>query len=198
MKRALALLGGTVVRDGSGWRTARFDERDGHGGVMGDFLRVHAVACLWRQGMGSICIVSGGRVVPGAPTVAWVNRGELVRAGVPEGCLLLEEASLNTWQQLQAVKRIIAEQGIEAVTLVSNAWHLPRIREMLLRDEALSGWQARGAVACVGAEEVLIEQDPKLWGPLVGAWRATPEFRARVALEERGIADLRVGTYRLI
>lgn len=197
MKRAIVLLGGAVICDADVWRTARLDEGDGRA-VTGDYLRVAAVACLYKRYPGSTCILSGGSVKYNAPTVAYVNKQELLRDGVPEESIRLEERSLNTWQQLQSLNTLIPDGRVDHVLIVSNTWHLPRVCAMILRDQYLSSLLQKGVIELVGAEEVLTQYDAFTWKQMLEDWYASPGLRARIELEERGISDLRSGNYRFV
>ena len=69
----------------------------------------------------------------------------LMEQGVEEECILLEEASHNTVQNLRYTARLLEEEGYDMeqdIVVVSNGFHLTRVRMLFERiwggDENLS------------------------------------------------------------
>ncbi len=56
---------------------------------------------------------------------------ELARLGVPSARLLLDEASLDTLQNVAAAARAARAEGAPFVIACSDAYHLPRVRLLL-------------------------------------------------------------------
>lgn len=62
------------------------------------------------------------------PTEASVMAQALTRAGVASERLILDEASLNTLQNVQAAVRQMREGGHPHLVICSDAYHVPRVR----------------------------------------------------------------------
>ena len=76
-------------------------------------------------------IVSGGKGHDEHDSEAAVMRDYLVAAGVPEGQILVEDISHNTYQNMICSERMMQQQGLDpdnGVLLVSNGFHLTRAR----------------------------------------------------------------------
>ncbi len=68
---------------------------------------------------------------------------ELLRAGVPEHCLLLDERSLNTRENLDAALSLLEASPTPSLAVVTCDWHLPRALGLLRR----RGLTVRGLAA---------------------------------------------------
>ena len=95
-------------------------------------------------------LCSGGAVRAG-PTEASLMAQALAESGAAEARLILDEASLDTLQNVEAAVRHAREGGHPYVVVCSDSYHLPRIRMML----ALHGVEARTG--------------PVPWGPAGGS-----------------------------
>jgi uncharacterized SAM-binding protein YcdF (DUF218 family) len=87
----------------------------------------HAVQLYRRTGPCSI-VVSGGKVdtsEPG-PTLAEAMHEFLVGQGVPDEAIVQEDQSRNTYENAALTARLLHNQGITDVMLVTDAIHLPR------------------------------------------------------------------------
>lgn len=203
-QRIVALLGGGLLCDpASGvWRTTTFEDTGDQFGVLGDRLRVLAGHCLWKHDPRITLWLLGGRgqcaELPQAPPVAQAMRQELRALGVPSDVIRTEEASGTTYRQLLALQDIIAEHTAAHIAIVSNAWHLPRIRAMLERADplaALRSLMAGGDVGLVAAEDVLTADDPAQWRDYVQSVYAQEGLRRRITLEAEGVRQIRAGSY---
>lgn len=85
-------------------------------------------AKLYREGKAPWVIVSGG-------SLAWKDGPEpesnamtelLTTMGVPKSAILRDSVSVNTYENAVYVKRILEQQGIRRVLLVTSAFHMPR------------------------------------------------------------------------
>lgn len=202
--RLVALLGGGLQRDPANgvWRTTAFEETGDRFGVLGDRLRVLAGHCLWTQDPKITLLLLGGRGQladqPDAPPVAVVMRQELQALGVPPGAMHTEEASGTTYQQLSALQRICAEHTAAPIEILSNTWHLPRVRAMLECADQLADLQqlaARDQLQLVAAEDVLTAADPVRWRDYVRSAYAHEGLQRRIAAEAEGVRQIRAGTY---
>ena len=85
----------------------------------------HAIE-LYRTGRIKKIVFTGGRGNPDEETEAAAARRFAVANGIPPEDILTEEASTNTYENLQFAKPIAAANGIETVLLVSDPLHLKR------------------------------------------------------------------------
>lgn len=184
-----AVLCGGIVLDGSRHRPTSYAEGD-HFGMLGGHVRVLAAAALSRQQPGSAFVFStgvsgkqlaalGDNVAPEAEIYAADFRRNDGR-----GDVVLETISTNTSENLTEIAKII---GNERLTLITSAYHVPRVRAMArhtgLRAEIRS------------AEAVLLAAYPGRYDAEIKVAYASPAGRQRIANESRGLADLRSGSY---
>ena len=90
--------------------------------------RLTAPLELWRQGRVKKLPVVGGDTnpVPGLPSDARRVEALLVAWGVPADRILVEERSRNTRENAIEAARIVADQQLTTLLLVTSAWHMPR------------------------------------------------------------------------
>jgi hypothetical protein len=125
-----------------------------------------------------------------------VVKRELSGEGIPEASILMEDRSGNTMSQLYESGMMISRLSIPRATIVTNAYHVPRIRAMLRYVSELSVAFDGVTIAIVSAEEILLASEPMRWGEHIVSSRSHPRMRERLLLEERGMIDLLFGTYR--
>ncbi|MEM9088970.1 MAG: YdcF family protein [Cyanobacteria bacterium P01_F01_bin.53] len=86
-------------------------------------------ARLYTQKRAPKLILSGGRVTwrgGGGPSEADDMKEIAMAMNVPESAIVLEGDSLNTRQNAVNVQKILTEQQIDSVLLVTSAIHMPR------------------------------------------------------------------------
>lgn len=91
--------------------------------------RVLYAAALYKEGKAAHILLSGG-------DISWLNEGTttpaedmasiLTAIGIPEEALWLETISQNTYENALYSKKILAENEIERILLVTSALHMPR------------------------------------------------------------------------
>ncbi|MBI9043023.1 MAG: YdcF family protein, partial [Anaerolineaceae bacterium] len=91
--------------------------------------RVLYAADLFHQGKAPMLLLSGG-------SISWMDTSlstpademaEIMkRLSVPDDVILLEEKSLNTYENALYSKEILMEKGIGKIILVTSAMHMPR------------------------------------------------------------------------
>jgi uncharacterized SAM-binding protein YcdF (DUF218 family) len=87
--------------------------------------RVRAGLELWRTGLVTRLLVSGG-VVKGGPPEAH-GMAALARAlGLPDGALLVEDRSRSTRENAERCRELMRERGLSTAILVSQPYHLRR------------------------------------------------------------------------
>lgn len=84
-------------------------------------------AALFHQGRVRHLIVCGG-LGRHPPTEAEVMRDVLASAGVPPGCISLENQSTRTVENIRNALPILANLGATEVLIVTDNYHAPRAR----------------------------------------------------------------------
>lgn len=87
----------------------------------------HAVT-LYHRGLAPRLVLTGGVGEGDTTSEAAVGRRYAYRRGVPPGALLAEEEGRTTTESLYAVAALLHEQGAERVILVSDPFHMLRLR----------------------------------------------------------------------
>jgi len=94
------------------------------------YSRILEAVRLYRgcRASGKPCalIISGGDPLRLGGTEAAVYRGEALGLGVPDGDVILEPRSLNTFQNAQFCGEILRAGGYDQVVLVTSALHMKR------------------------------------------------------------------------
>jgi uncharacterized SAM-binding protein YcdF (DUF218 family) len=97
--------------------------------------RVFYGAQLYREGKAPFVIASGGRIEwRGDGRSESADIAEILKVlGVPDAAILQDPTSLNTYENAVNVKKILKEQGIRRVLLVTSAMHMPRSLQIFQR-----------------------------------------------------------------
>lgn len=201
-KTAIVILGGGLKKDANGrWRTTNYDEPGDNFGVSGDRLRVVAAGYLYKNNPKQIIIASGGKGqlkdIPDAPTVSEVLKKELMELGVPEEIIIEEKKSGNTYQQLQEIKKIIKDKGLKNISLLSNEWHLPRIKEMIETMPELKEIFNLTKVEFLSAEKICLEYDKEAWQETIEQAYKSEGLKERIEREQKGVQDIKEGKYKI-
>jgi uncharacterized SAM-binding protein YcdF (DUF218 family) len=116
-----------IVILGGGTESMAFPRQTPELNSAGD--RVFYGAYLYHQGKAPRILLSGGRIEwmnDFASTPASEMAEVLLVMGVPEDAILLEELSLNTYENAVNSAAMLRELGISRVLLVTSAMHMPR------------------------------------------------------------------------
>ncbi|MDY6937147.1 MAG: YdcF family protein [Cyanobacteriota bacterium] len=99
--------------------------------------RVLYGAKLYREGKAPRVVLAGGRVSWGGVGGSEAeDMAELIKVmGVPESAILQDPTSLNTRENAVNVKRILEENQLDRVLLVTSALHMPRSLRIFRRLE---------------------------------------------------------------
>ncbi|MGI9254293.1 MAG: YdcF family protein, partial [Thermomicrobiales bacterium] len=89
----------------------------------------HALDLYW-QGLAPVIIVTGGRMQGDQYTEAGAAQQYLIDRGVPPEVILLEDEGRNSWESMQTVARMASDLGARKVLLVSDGFHLFRLKVM--------------------------------------------------------------------
>lgn len=115
---AIVVLGAAVLSDGQ------------PSPAMG--RRVEAAVDLYGQGVAPRLVMTGGAV--GHPVAeARVMRGLALEKSVPAEAIVTEDRSRNTWQNATEVIALARTHGWERLVIVSDAFHIPRAKDMFRR-----------------------------------------------------------------
>jgi uncharacterized SAM-binding protein YcdF (DUF218 family) len=134
------------------WRAAREDQRRPAGAVIvlgaaqyngkpSPVLRArldHAVD-LHRAGLVPLIVVTGGIGSGDVESEATVGRRYVIAQGVPDSAVVVLAWGKNTDQTMDAVAEWVATRGVAEIILVSDAFHLARLR-VLARRRGLIAW----------------------------------------------------------
>lgn len=89
--------------------------------------RLYRGLSLWREGKCDCFILCGGRTNSLAPlSEAAAMKEYLLSEGVPEGRMLLDERSLNTYQNAAEADKILSGKVRDKLYLVTSAKHMYR------------------------------------------------------------------------
>lgn len=190
----IVVLGGWLFKESDGsWRTMNFDELDGEGNASGDRVRVVAASFLSKKNPNLKIIVSGSRgrlIEEDCPTLAKVLKKELIDLAVKPENIIEEDRSTGTFGQLKESLAIVDQLGLSEIGIISNEYHLPRISEFL------KYLKTDYDIKLISAEQVAIENDPEFWKKEVEDAYSSPEMQKRIALEQKGLKDLKEGKYK--
>ena len=100
----------------------------------GDGLsRISQGARLYKEGWAPLVVISGGVKNPPHSITASEMLPHLIRAGVPEQAVEVEEKSQNTWEQGIVMMKIAKERGWQSVIIVASHYHQYRAFLTFLR-----------------------------------------------------------------
>ena len=193
------LGGGLVINDDGSWRTTTFTEGDEFGAI-GDRYRIEAAHYAYTANTDIQFLILGGKGqlknIPDAPSISEVMRQELTDMGVPADKITIETESGNTYQQLQALSRIIAASDLSTVVILTNRHHVPRVDALMQKMDEFSKRQTSPEIIIRAAEDMVIQFDPGRSNEFDKAY-ATQAMKDRVAKEEKGVHQIQQGTYKL-
>lgn len=123
------------------WRAAEDDDRsttqaiivlgaaqyDGRPSAVFEARLEHAAA-LWKAGVAPRIVVTGGGQPGDRFTEAGAGAAYLHHLGVPGEVIERETTSRSSWESLAASARFLQDQGVRRVTLVSDPFHMLRLR----------------------------------------------------------------------
>lgn len=113
--------------------TAQFNGRPGR--VLQ--ARLDRALAVYEEGLTSVVVVTGGRAPGDAFTEAEAARDYLLERGVPVGAIVLENEGRDSWSSMRGVAALLDDLGIRRVLLVSDGFHLLRVK-LMARDLGLA------------------------------------------------------------
>lgn len=185
-----------IGKDGiATYRSTKENEGDSFGMLWGE-ARVIAAAELALH-FPHAKIITTGFYAPNEPTQAEIIRNELEKFSIPRSRVLLEMYSHNTLSQIKKSLKITIDRKWQRVAIVTNEYHIPRVRAMYEHFEKLlpqavkfSGVQ----VAFIAAESILPYRDKKFI-EIIERMKNTEGYRKRLLSEEKGTEMILSGEY---
>lgn len=104
--------------------------------------RVRVAADLWKKGVAPIIVSAGYKGYNNEnhnTTQADVMADLLVQLGIPNACIIREDKSRTTWENLKNAKKLLGKEQFTAAVATSDA-HMPRSLYMCKRQ----GIEAKG------------------------------------------------------
>jgi len=203
VKKAIIIISAGVKKNKNGaWANTDLTEKDNKLGAPGGRLRVIAASYLHKIMPDYFLIASGGRGYdikdksPNRPDLCRITVSELKKLGLPENKIIMENKSNTTFKQLQELKKIILKLKLESVIIISNKYHLPRIKVMINNDAALKRFMANGKMKLFSAEQILLKQNFEKWIQTIKRAYESEWMNARIRKEKQGIKDLKDNKYR--
>lgn len=92
----------------------------------------HAIE-LYREGLADTLIMTGGTAPGDTVSEAVVGKRYAARHGVPADRILTERLGMTSLQSMEAVAALMARHGLESAVLVSDPFHMLRLRLLALR-----------------------------------------------------------------
>lgn len=198
----IVILGGGMVKDKKTgvWRSANYSESDNFG-VVGGCLRVVAGALLFKHRPNTLIIAAGGqgqyKKNKNAPTLASIIKRELITLGVPSSMIIKEEKSGSTYGQLLKLADYIHQhKKFNQVIIISDSWHLPRIKAMLQFAPALQKLSKSVKIKLTSAEDICLKYDKNKWQKIISTAYNSTAMKQRIALEKKGVKDIKQGKYK--
>jgi len=200
MNTVIAILGGGLKKEKNGiWRSTNFDEGDNFG-ADGSRVRIIAGAYLYKNNLCDFIVASGGKGQykknPEAPNISSVIKRELIELGIPSKKIIEEKKSNNTYEQLREFKKIIENKKIKKFKIISNKYHLPRIKAMIEIDNKLNGLFKKKIIKLESAEKIILKYDSKKWLSIINDAYSNRRMKEKIKLENQGLKDIKNGTYK--
>jgi len=202
-QQAIAILGGGLKWERGRWRTTNFDEKGNKPSALGDRLRVVAAAHLYHKNPKQIMIASGGRghakIGSKEPAVATIIVKELKEIKVPPDKIIVEAKSKNTYDQLIAIQNIMSKNSIASITIISNKYHLPRLKTMINHFPELRDLKKKSdgrQLVLRSAEEIVLRYNKEEWQEIIKNAYNSAGIKRRIHLEQKGVEDIKKGKYK--
>jgi len=86
----------------------------------------HAIT-LWSRGLAPVLIVTGGMGVGDTTSEGAVSRQYVMKHGIPDSAILVENQGRTTRESLRAVAEMMRKRDLERAILVSDPFHMLRL-----------------------------------------------------------------------
>ncbi len=97
-------------------------------------LRLDHAVELYRRKLAPFMMTTGGQGGDPSFTEGGVARSYLVEKGVPAEAIIVEDAGDSTVYSLASASEILKRMGLHSCIVVSDGYHLFRVKRMLARD----------------------------------------------------------------
>jgi uncharacterized SAM-binding protein YcdF (DUF218 family) len=87
----------------------------------------HAIT-LFQSGLAPLVVVTGGTAQGDRESEATVSQRYLLAGGIPQAAVVVRPEGRSTVASMEAVGRWMAERGLHSVLLVSDPFHMSRLR----------------------------------------------------------------------
>lgn len=194
----LIILGGHAVKEGGRWRSTRFAERDQFS-CLGDYVRPIAAALLYQKNPRLEIGICGTTRKRGWPGTVHIIQRELLQLGVPKNRITTIGQGISTYWQLVRSQKQIQKKDIVQASLISNRYHLPRIKAMIknLPDLVfIKTMLQKQRLRLISAEDILILEQPQEWKRPIREFYRSPQAKERIKLEKQGIQEIKTGQYQ--
>lgn len=198
---AVVILGGGLAKDKNNqWRSTKYGDKKASPEAYGDYLRVMAASYLYHHNPVWV-IASGGhgrlQGVPKTITLAGVIKQELIKLGVKSEDIISEDQSGNTYEQLRFLGAIAKERKFEKVGVISNVYHLPRVKAMVENFKELRKAFRKINLSYVSAEKVALKYQPGRWSKIISSAYKSKNIKQIIKSEQQGAKQIKQGTYKL-
>ncbi len=101
--------------------------------------RLDRAVALYGDGIARTIIVTGGNLPGDVYTEAQSGQMYLAEAGIPESAIILENEGGDSWESMNGVAGILAARDLHSILLVSDGFHLLRLK-MMTRDLGITAY----------------------------------------------------------
>ena len=115
---------------------------------------------LYEQGVADKIVLTGSKQEADRFTEAYSGFTYLLARGIPESAMVVVDDGASTYESLAATSRVLAEEGMNSVTLVSDGYHSRRLDGIA----AEVGLDANTSPSSVGVNPAQIARESALVG----------------------------------
>lgn len=196
----VVLAGNIRKTKNRGWVTTSYKE--GKEKSIGAHARIIAAGELYKLGEANKFILSTGRTVTfsgtdipdsSAPTEAAVMKKELLREGVPDENIILEENSTTTLTNAQEVAKILREHPeFIRIGVLTSFWHLER--SMVMFESQRLDLEGKMLIP-LNADEIVAEISHR-HAKIVKDMATSETIGKRIDAEVKGVKLFKEGKYQ--
>ncbi|MEX0768082.1 MAG: YdcF family protein, partial [Microthrixaceae bacterium] len=92
--------------------------------------RLDHALMLYQSGVAPKLVLTGSKLPADRFTEAYAGYKYLIQAGVPESDLILVDTGTSSWESLAAAKRVLRQDNLTRLTLVSDRYHNRRLQSI--------------------------------------------------------------------
>jgi len=185
------------------WFSSMLNTAASFSGSPGGYTRIWAGKYLYdNDPKNTILIVAGGHggdknvQREKHPGLAQIMERELIDIGVPAKSIIKEKKSNKTFDQLYYLGKFIQKNQIKKISITSNDYHLPRIKNMLKYVPELRQLFNSVNIKFISTEQTCLKYQPKKWKPKIIRAYNSQAMKVRIKLEQKGVNDLKIGKYK--